>query len=153
MGADAAGYGKKLSSAGSRKRGRKKVKNQTALICGTAIVALLGAVGISYGVGRAYYRNKFLADTFINGVDVSGKTYEEAVKVLKADSIPKEFKVTTSDGKEIAISPADFGYTRNAKDEVKKLYDKVNHGAWFSGYAGRTDYINMIISQNTVHSE
>ena len=140
MGADAAGYGKKLSSAGSRKRGRKKVKNQTTLICGTAMIALLAAVGISYGAGRVYYRNRFLADTFINGVDVSGKTYEQAVKELKADNIPKEFKVTTIDGKEVDISPADFDYTRSAKDEIKKLYDKVNHGAWFSGYAGRTDF-------------
>jgi hypothetical protein len=140
MGADAAGYGKKLSSAGSKKRGRKKVKNQTVLICGTAIAALIGAVAIAYGTGRVYYRNRFLADTYINGVDVSGKTYEQAVKELKADSIPKEFKVTTIDGKDVTISPADFGYTRNAKDEVKKLYDKVNHGVWFAGYAGRTDY-------------
>ncbi|ADU24148.1 L,D-transpeptidase family protein [Ruminococcus albus] len=140
MSADAAGYRKKVSSAGSKKRGRKKVKNQSVLICGTALAALIAAVGLSYVAGRVYYGNRFLADTYINGIDVSGKTYDDAVKALKADKIPEELKITTIDKKNIVLSPADFGYKRNAKDEIKKLYDKVNHGTWFSGYAGRTDY-------------
>ncbi|MBQ8965549.1 L,D-transpeptidase family protein [Ruminococcus sp.] len=139
MSAEAAGYSKKLSSAGSKKKGRKKVRNQTALICGTVLAALVAVLGVSYGAGRVYYGNKFLADTFINGVDVSGKTYEEAVKALKADKIPEKFTITAIDGQEFVINPADFGYKRNAAGEIKKLYDSVNHGLWFSGYAGRTD--------------
>lgn len=139
MGADAAGYSKKLSAAGSRKKGRKKVKNQTALICGTIAVAMVAVLGVSYGAGRAYYNNKFLADTFINGVDVSGKTYDQAVKALKADKIPDKFTVTAIDGKKFELSPKDFGYKRNGALEIKNLYEEVNHGTWFSGYSGRTD--------------
>ena len=141
MSSEAAGYSKKLSSAGSRKKSRKKVKNQTALICGTIAVAMVAAIGISYGAGRLYYNNKFLADTFINGVDVSGKTYEQAVKALKADKIPETFTVTAIDGNKFELSPKDFGYKRNAASEIKKLFDKVDHGTWFSGYSGRTDLV------------
>ena len=134
-----AAYERKLSTAGSKKRGRKKVKNQTALICGTIVVAMVAVLGVTYGVGRAYYSNKFLSDTFINGVDVSGMTYEEAVKALKADKLPETFTVTAIDGNKFELTPKNFGYKRNASEEIKKLYDSVDHSVWFSGYAGRTD--------------
>ena len=140
MSAGAASYSKKLSTSESGKKSRKKVKNQSALICGTILAALVAVLGISYGVGRAYYSKRFLADTFINGVDVSGMTYEEAVKALKADKIPEELTVTAIDGKKFVISPKDFGYKRSASGEVKKLYDGVNRSTWFTGYAGRTDF-------------
>ena len=134
-----AAYERKLSTAGSKKKGRKKVKNQTALICGTIVVAMVAVLGVTYGVGRAYYSNKFLSDTFINGVDVSGMTYEEAVKALKADKLPETFTVTAIDGNKFELTPKNFGYKRNASEEIKKLYDSVDHSVWFSGYAGRTD--------------
>ena len=134
-----AAYERKLSTAGSKKKGRKKVKNQTALICGTIVVAMVAVLGVTYGVGRAYYSNKFLSDTFINGVDVSGMTYDEAVKALKADKLPETFTVTAIDGNKFELTPKNFGYKRNASEEIKKLYDSVDHSVWFSGYAGRTD--------------
>lgn len=125
--------------SGKKKRKRRKVKNQTALVCATIMVAIVVVLGGTYFFGRIYYGNKFLADTFINGVDVSGKTYDEAVKALKADEIPDTLSITAIDGRQFKLSPADFGYKRNAKDEIKKLYDSVDRSFWFTGYAGRTD--------------
>ena len=139
MSAGTASYGKKVSAGESGRKNRKKVKNQTALICGTILAALVAALGISYGAGRAYYSKRFLADTFINGVDVSGKTYEEAVKALKADKIPEKLTITAIDGKQFDIPPKSFGYSRSAAAEVKKLYESIDRKAWFTGYAGRTD--------------
>lgn len=81
------------------KNAAEKSKNQSVLICGTALAALIAAVGLSYVAGRVYYGNRFLADTYINGIDVSGKTYDDAVKALKADKIPEELKITTIDKK------------------------------------------------------
>ena len=139
MGAGAADYGKKVSAEGTRKKKRRKVKNQTGLICATALGALIGVVGISYGVGRIYYGKRFLADTYINGTNVSGKTLDQAIKALGADKDPGHFVITAIDGKEFDLVPQEFGYHRNAKAEIEKLYGEVNHSTWFTGFAGRTD--------------
>lgn len=129
----------KRKKAPNSKKKKKRVKNGVILICVTSIVVLITVLGVSYGIGRAYYSDKFLADTFINGVDVGGMKFDQAVDAMKAEQIPAALNVTTIDGKEITISPKDFDYQRNAKSEIKRLFDEVDHAIWFKGYVGRID--------------
>lgn len=138
MSSGAANYSKKVPNKGKRKS-KKRTKNAVLIICVTSIVVLVTVLGVSYGVGRAYYKDKFLADTYINGVEVSGMTYEEAVDALKAEELPETLTITAIDGKQFVLSPRDFGYRRSAKTEIKRLFDNVDHAIWFKGYAGRSD--------------
>ncbi len=142
MSTGTAQFGKSTAAvkSSSKKKSRKKAKkNNVGLICGVVLGVMVASLGIAYISGRAYYGGKFLNDTFINGTDVSGMTYEEACKAVGADKKDPDLVITGIDGKKFEIPAKDFGYTRNAADEVKKLYEQVNHGAWFSGYAGKTD--------------
>ncbi len=123
----------------SRKK-KKKLRNNTGILCGAILGAFVVTIGGAYCVGRAYYSGKFLADTYINGVNVSGLDYEEACKKTGADVTPKKLSFTTVDGKQIDISTADFDYKRNSKDEVKKLLGQVKHSSWFSGLISKSEY-------------
>lgn len=131
---------KTRSTTKNSKKRRKKVRNQTVIICATILGVFVVAVGGVYAVGRIYYNDKFLADTFINGTNVSGMTYEEACAATKANVIPQKLSFTTIDSKQVDISTADFDYKRNSSDEIRKLLDGVNHNAWFTGFAATSEY-------------
>lgn len=119
---------------------KKKAKKNYALPICLGVIGLMAATtGIAYLSGRVAYSGKFLNDTYINGVEVSGMTCEEAVKALKADDVPKTLKITAIDGVEYDLPTSNFGYKRNGADEIKKLMEGVDHETWFMGYAGRTE--------------
>lgn len=132
----------KTASGKTGKNGKKKKKvmHSNAIICSAILGVFVIAIGGAYTAGRIYYRDKFLADTYINGVNVSGLTLDEATKALGADKIPAKLSFTTIDAKQIDIPTAEFDYTRNGENEVKKIYDSVNRNAWFAGFAKKSDY-------------
>lgn len=121
------------------KKKKRKKKPNVGLICAAALGIMVGSLAIIYVSGRAYYNNKFLNDTHINGVDVSGLTYEEACKVLGANKATPTLTITAIDGKKHKINSSEFDFKRNTKEEVKKLLDGVNRSVWFSGFAGKTN--------------
>ncbi|MBR1864512.1 MAG: L,D-transpeptidase family protein [Ruminococcus sp.] len=131
---------KNAVSANRKKRKKKGRKNYVVPICAGITAILIAAAGIGYFSGRMAYKDKFLNDTFINGIDVSGMTVDEAVKALKADEVPQVLKITAIDGVEFDIPTAGFDYHRNGSEEIKELYKDVDHAAWFTGYAGRTEF-------------
>ena len=45
-------------------------------------------VGGGYFVGRAYYSNRFPSGTTVNGIDVGGKTFEQACDLLGVNDMP-----------------------------------------------------------------
>ncbi len=133
---------KTLQSAPKKQAGKqhKKVKNQTGIICAAVLGVFVVVLGGTYAIGRIHYNNRFLADTYINGVNVSGMTFEEACAATKANVIPEKLSFTTIDGRQIDLLTSDFGYKRNNADEIQKILDGVNQNAWFTGFAGTIEY-------------
>ena len=127
---------KKSSSAkgSSKNKKRKKKRNNVGLICGTVAAAMIVIIGGGFFAGKAYYSNKFLKGTNINGIDVSGKTFEQACDLLGVNDMPYELTVKTIDGTPVVFKTADFDYRLSGKDELKKIYDSVNRKTWFSGF-------------------
>lgn len=126
-------------SASSKKR-KKKKRNNVGIICGSVAAAMVLVIGGGYFAGRAYYNGKFLNNTFINGVDVSGKTFEQACDLLGAGDNPYQLTVKTIDGTDVVFQTSDFDYKLSGKDEVQKLFESVDRGSWFMSLAHQTNY-------------
>lgn len=135
---------RKSSSTKPRKKNSKRKKksrlNNTGVLCALILGIFALAIIAAYSVGRIYYRDKFLADTYINGVNVSGMTLAEAYKATGADYTPGKLSFTTINSKQIDIPTAEFDYVRNAESEIEKIFKNVDRGAWFTGFAGKTEY-------------
>ena len=116
----------------SKNKKRKKKRNNIGIICGTAAAAIIIVVGGGYFIGRAYYSNRFLSGTTVNGIDVGGKTFEQACDLLGVNDMPYELTVKTIDGTSVVFKTADFDYRLSGKDELQKIYDSVNRKTWFS---------------------
>ena len=127
-------------SAGKKNKSGKKNTNYVGIICGTALGVIVLSGGLVYFGGKSYYNSRFLANTTVNGVDVSSMNYDKACREIESKEVPKELTVSTIDGKKVKIDTSEFDYKSNVKDEVKKLIENVNPNTWFSGFAGDTDY-------------
>lgn len=124
----------------SKNKKRKKKRNNIGIICGTAAAAIVIVVGGGYFIGRAYYSNRFLSGTTVNGVDVGGRTFEQACDLLGVNDMPYELTVKTIDGTPVVFKTADFDYRLSGKDELQKIYDSVNIKTWFSGFIQNSIY-------------
>lgn len=124
----------------SKNKKRKKKRNNIGIICGTAAAAIVVVVGGGYFIGRAYYSNRFLSGTTVNGIDVGGKTFEQACDLLGVNDMPYELTVKTIDGTPVVFKTADFDYRLSGKDELQKIYDSVNRKTWFSGFIQNSTY-------------
>ena len=124
----------------SKNKKRKKKRNNIGIICGTAAAAIVIVVGGGYFIGRAYYSNRFLSGTTVNGVDVGGRTFEQACDLLGVNDMPYELTVKTIDGTPVVFKTADFDYRLSGKDELQKIYDSVNRKTWFSGFIQNSTY-------------
>ena len=72
-----------MAVAGTKKRKKKKKANLPLIITLAIFGVLVAGVLIAYFVGRSYYSDRFLPNTFINNVNVSGMTLEEIKEAIK----------------------------------------------------------------------
>ena len=106
------------------------------IILGAFIIGLL----VLYFVGKSKYDGRFLPNTYINDIDVSGLTLTEATEKLRRPEETGMFTIVRRNGEEVNIPISSAGYTYNTEEKVKEIFEKQSHGAWFMGYAGRADY-------------
>lgn len=138
---------KKTSSNGhgtqrtnSRAKRRKKRKARTALTALAVLLTIIILVVIVYVLGYAYYKNRFTANTFVNGVEVSGMTFDEAVKLFEHTDIPDDITVTTPADKTVKLSLGGIDYKYNFDEELQKIYNDVDRKSWFAFMLKQTDY-------------
>lgn len=126
------GY-KKMSS-------KDKKKGKLILIFCIFILALLIiALVITYFAGRSKYKGKFLPNTFINEVDVGGKSPAEVNKLFSGKDT-RDLTILRRDGETITIPFSDFEYTHNIDSEIKKLYEEQNPNTWLDSLFNDTKY-------------
>lgn len=132
----------KSGSKNSKKKKKKKSSGKTAAvaICSVVGVVLVAAGGI-YLWGMNSYKDRFLENTYINGVDVSGKTKAEAYQLVSEQSpIPDALTVTKKDGSTFSIKLSEIGYNNNTQTLVTQYYTQQNHYSWFTSTMKRTDF-------------
>lgn len=131
---------KSKSKAGSGGKRKRKKRNNAGIVCGAAAAAIICTAGGGYLAGRAYYSDKFLSNTTINGVDVSGKTFEQACDILGVNDNPYQLTVKTIDNTPVNFETSDFDYKLSGKDEIRKIYESVDRGLWFMSLSHKATY-------------
>lgn len=127
-------------AAANRKRKKKKKNWLPLVVVGGVFTALVLGLGITYFVGRSRYQGKFLPNTYINNVNVSGMTLEEVEKEFLHSDVSDSFVIHKQDGTDVTIPVTDFDYHYDTKEQLEKLFDKQDANAWFTGYLGTADY-------------
>lgn len=116
---------------------KKSLNSDLQIIVFTALGVTVLTLMTVYLIGRTFYSNRFLANTKINGINVSSMTLEDA---QSAAAVPEYLTVTAIDGKKIKIKTADFDVSGNSQNEVNSIFEKVPRGIWFSGLTKQTEY-------------
>lgn len=117
------------------------------LIILAAIIVILLVV---FFVGRSSYKDKFLANTYINNINVGGMTMEEAEDEVLTTAKEMGLKFITKDGETISFKDSSFGCVTTLTDgALDKAYSE-NHNGWFKKLFQETDYT---VTFNQTYSE
>ncbi|MBR1764365.1 MAG: peptidoglycan binding domain-containing protein [Ruminococcus sp.] len=138
---------RKSSGSGKKKKKRRTSKKPTSALH-TALVTILLLLAIIIAVGVYLYlrglkdsQDKFLRNTFINSVDVSGMTEAEAyAAVSDSEPAPAEMELIKLDGGSIKIPLADIGYVDNVKISISQFLTQQNRYLWFRSLYKKTEY-------------
>ena len=130
------------SSDRKRKPVKKKKKSKAPLI---ALLSILGAIvlfcAIGYIVGVNKYKGVFLDNTFINNLNVSGKSKEETYNMVKEKSALKDsITIVRLDGNQISLPLKDIGYEDKTEYEIEKFYNSQNHYNWIGSKFKNTQF-------------
>lgn len=126
-------------SGGKKKRKKKKSAAPIFIFGGLALVIAFGCAG-AYFIGRAKYDGKFPVNTFINGIDVSGKTLSEAEKLFENEDAPKVLSIVKQNGSSVQIDLESFGYSVDTQQQLEKIYSETDHNLWFKGLINEASY-------------
>lgn len=123
-----------------KKKQKSKVKTVGIVAASVAVVAVAAVVGV-YFYGMNSYDGKFLANTTINGIDVSGRTEREAYDlVLAASVIPDEITLLKLDGSDMTIALDRIDYQDNIQVTISQYFSQQNHYTWFGNLWSPTAY-------------
>lgn len=115
------------------KKKRNKKYMMRIYIWGSILLFMIFGVIITYFIGRTIYKNTFLPNTYINDLNVSGKTLLETEMLFDKLSNVNEVTIIKNNGDKSSIMLADFNYNYSTKQKIKTIYNKVNHNKWFLG--------------------
>lgn len=129
----------------AQRREKEEKKSSSGKTVAIAICSVVGvmivAAGGFYLWGMNSYKDRFLGNTYINGIEVSGKTKAEAYKLVSEQAvIPKAITVTKKDGTTFSIKLSEIGYNDNTQNLITQYYTQQNHYSWFSSAMKRTDF-------------
>lgn len=122
---------------------RKKNKKTAVLfVIGLIVILLVGA----YVTGLLMTKDKFLPNTYINGVNVSGMTSDQAVETIEeiGNQINKLVFIK-NDGSSVTIPYERFGYKFNTKEVVENALSDGNEYLYFLNFFNKTEISDEII--------
>ena len=128
------------SSKSREKKSSGKGKFIGGFVCALVVIGVVAGAAV-YLAGMNSRKGVFLDNTYINGINVSGKTESEAIDLLeKNNALPDSYNIEKLDGKIEKISLSDLGYVDNTEARVNQYYSKQNHYTWFKNLFTRTDF-------------
>lgn len=99
------------------------------IIASVFIICVLG-VSINYFNKNYIYTNKIAKNIFIEGIDVSDLTKEEAVKYVNENVIPQEIQLKYN-GETNVISPDEIDLKYNTSEVVDEAYNYTKTDSYF----------------------
>lgn len=105
----------------SRSYRLKENKRKTAIISSIGLIFILGIM-INYFNKNCIYNDKIAKNIYIENVDVSNMTKEEAIKVVDENISPRDINLLYED-KSYKISPNDIDLTYDTKNVIDKAYN------------------------------
>ena len=99
------------------------IKNKWVMVSG-GVVSIIGLVLIGYGSFRQIYKGKIYPNTFVLGVDLSGKTTEQAKEILqpKLNEIVSRQVVFQTETQNQTATLADFGISYDTAKIADQAY-------------------------------
>lgn len=135
--------GERRRPEGAKRRPAKKKKNSKAvkIVCISLLLTIVLGLGIAYIVGMVKYKGVFLDNTFINNIEVSGKSKEEAYNMVKEKSDLKDnIIIQRLDGSQLELALKDIGYSDKTQYEIEKFYNSQNHYNWIGAKFNNTQF-------------
>lgn len=139
-------YGFSTSSTKTRKRGGSGAA-KVGIITGMILIAILL---IFYIGGLAMYHGKFLPNTYVNSVDISGMTAEEAENAVIDSSQEMGVTFIPKEGDSIVFRGSSFGCQVTLPDGALEEAANEGHGTWFTKLFSKSEYT---VSLNETYSE
>jgi len=96
-------------------------------------IFLLALVVLVYIWGLRHYRNRFLPNTTINGIDYSGMTADQAREHFQEEHTGKQITLLEMDGETEVIDCDSIGYNCYMYDSFENLIDRQSRFKWVSG--------------------
>ena len=96
----------------------------------TVIILSIGVLLTIYLYGISYYKTHYFPNTYINNIDISGKTFVEADNMLKKELTTYELSITDKYGKVEKIKGKDFDYTKEISDDISNILKVQNKFTW-----------------------
>ncbi len=106
----------------------------------SAIVLVLLLAAFYFG-GLALYRDKFLPNTYINELNVSGMTQDEAESLLVNNAQEMGITFVTKSGEEIVFKGSSFGCTTTMPEGSLDEAWSESHGTWFTKIFAKSEYV------------
>ena len=126
------------------------MKTRTVLLL-TAFLVLLLACACTYLGISAFYSDHFLPGTSINGIDVSGKTDEEAEQAVAEQAEKYHLILQTAAGSEETIAGGEIGYHFVRGDETAALLKEQPALLWLLAGVDRGPALS--VSEQTDYDE
>lgn len=144
-----------LDLSDQEEEARKKKFYRLMVIAGGILLVLLAV----YIFGIVYYRNIFFPDTYINGVNVSGKNAGEALLALQQATDEHSVELIGMNNEKATVTGSEIGLTFDDAPDVRKLLEGQNTFVWpfallipretdlNSEYSVNTDSFNQVINR------
>lgn len=118
---------------------------KTIKTIGIVLVSIFAVIYIAYLASSLYFMNRFVPNTFINGVNVFGMTAQNVASVLTQNEPEYRLEIEDYDGNSYFLDGSDIGYTADYYPAVNTLFEKHNPYAWFMGiYYSQSEKVTPI---------
>ncbi|MCC8192696.1 MAG: L,D-transpeptidase/peptidoglycan binding protein [Ruminococcus sp.] len=127
-----------------KKQKKKKKKKRTAVLFVLGLLIIL--LGGAYIIGLMMTNDKFLPNTYINGVNVSGMTAEQAVETIEelGNQLDK-IVFLKNDGSSVTIPYERFGYEFNTEEVVDEAISGTNEYLYFLHFFKTTEITDEMV--------
>ncbi|MGL4912380.1 MAG: VanW family protein [Romboutsia sp.] len=120
---------KKVQKKKDRLKNLKENQKRNAIIGAILAIFILGIM-INYFNTNYIYNDKISKNMFVENLDVSDMTKEEALKVVNSNKNPKSIYLVYEDVKH-EISPEDIDLTYNTKETIEEAYNYTKTDSYF----------------------
>lgn len=103
-----------------------------------SIVAVIAAGLIAVCIyEKDKYSDKFLPNTYINDLNVSGKTLDEAKQLFLNTAKDSQLVITKRDNTKIIIPASKFDFKYDTNEQLEEIYKTIDHSKWYKSIFGQ----------------